>query len=143
MQPVHLLLIFSALFTFLGFVQVRKAKRLTRTGTRAIATVIRNRYSTDSDGDATYIPVVEFFTADRKTITLELSFGNLVKPARIGKKVEVIYNPANPAEAEVNSFFRLVVGPWLFILLGLAGVVLASLDMLHLTNIFLTGWATD
>lgn len=81
--------------------------RLSRVGLRATATVVDNHHANDSDGDTMYTPVVEFRTEKRERIKIELRY-SLSKPTRIGKQIKVIYDPVNPREAEVNSFFRLV-----------------------------------
>src|SRR5689334_2786606 len=134
MQPVHLLLIFSILFIIMGINLARKAKRLRRVGKRAVATVVRNRYSTDDEGSAQHTPIVEFRTEKQELITIELNYGNTAEPKDIGDRIEIIYDPNNPRDVTMNSFVH-VMSPWLLIIIGIAGVLLASLEMLGITNI--------
>ena len=140
MQPVHLLLIFSILFIIIGFSMIRKAKRMRRVGRKAMATVIKNKYRTDNEGSAQHTPVIEFRTEKQELITLEFSYGNTAEPKDIGEKVEILYDPKNPREVALNSFLGMMAGPWLFIIMGVAGLVLASLDLLGITNIVMTQW---
>lgn len=143
MQPVHLFLGISVVFILIGISMIRKAKRLRRIGRKAMATVIKNKYSTDDEGSAEHIPVVEFRTEKHEVITMELSYGNTAEPKEIGEKIEILYNPNNPREAIVNSVIWMMVGPWLFIIIGVAGLILTSLQLLGITNMVTSEWEFD
>jgi hypothetical protein len=143
MHPVHLLLLFSHLFIIIGIVAIRKANRMRRVGSKAIATVIKNRYSKDSEGDDEHTPIIEFRTDKQELITLELSYGNTAEPKDIGEKVNILYNSNNPRDVSIDSVFRLVVVPWIFIVLGVAGVVLAGLEMLGVSSLVLREWENN
>jgi hypothetical protein len=47
----------------------------------------------------------------------------------------VIYDPENPSEVEVHSIIQLRILPFLFIIVGVVGIVLASLDYLEVINL--------
>lgn len=140
MQPVHLLLLFSIILILLGANLLKKNNRLRRHGKRTMATVIRNQRKFDDEGGEDYSPVVEFHTEKQELITFVLSSATTSEPTPIGKKIEVTYNPNDPHEVETNSFLRLTMVPWIFILLGIAALILSGLEILGITNIVMTQW---
>jgi len=140
MLPEHLIFFLAAIFTFGGFALLRKLNRLKRTGRQAVATVIDNQRSTDSEGTDGYTPKAVFHTDKHEQITIWLSTGR--RPARLGKKVDILYDPNKPGEAEENSFFRMVIVPWLIIVTGLAGLMLAGSEILGMTDIVTNEWET-
>lgn len=80
--------------------------------------------------DGVYYPVVRFKTENQQWITQQLSIG--YQPAkREGTKLEVIYDPEDPSNVEINSTFQLVILPRLFVSLGLAGTIFGVLVYLN------------
>jgi hypothetical protein len=68
--------------------------------------------------------VVEFTTPDGETYKFTSKFGSSNPSYRIGDKVEVLYGPASPNEAEINSFWSL----WfLVVLVGSLGLITLSI----------------
>ena len=49
-------------------------------------------------------PVVEFYTEDGTKMLFKSELETAKRKYKIGDKVEVIYNPADPTEAEINKF---------------------------------------
>jgi hypothetical protein len=100
------------------------------TAERAEGTVIalRRQHSSDS---TTFVPVVRFQLRTRR---VEFDSGAGSNPPRytVGDKVAVLYQPANPYQAKIDSFFSLWEGPLIlagmgsvFFLIG-AGIMLAT-----------------
>lgn len=83
-------------------------------------TVVELIYEEDSEGDETYYPVIEFSTQSGESLRHKSRGGSYPAPYDIGEGVEILYNPANPHEAQINSFTEL----WLFsyILLGIGAL---------------------
>lgn len=86
--------------------------------------------------------MVKFTTEKQETIVIQLNYA-VSKPVRLGRTIDIIYNPANPRQVEANSLFQLVILPWLFTIMGLAGIVMASLEMLDMTHVVMTEWESD
>lgn len=79
------------------------------------------RESTDSDGyrSITYAPVVEYQFGE-ETFVFESSVSSDPPSHKVGQYVNVRYDPKNPNDAKIDSFFSL----WfLTIILGLLGVI--------------------
>ena len=73
--------------------------------------------TTDSDGDPAYTPVYQY-AVDGSTYRYEgaISYSGAVVP-RIGDRVTMLYDPANPANARVYNIFLLIWLPFLLLLL--------------------------
>lgn len=65
--------------------------------------------STDSDGDTSYRPVIEFVADDGFTYTFIGRIGSSSRPT-VGRSIEVLYDPADPQGATEKTFSNL----WLF-----------------------------
>jgi hypothetical protein len=119
-----------------GFFEMRKALRLTRAGAHTRATVREMKKSVlqhrDDDGlvrnDAVYAPVFEFQSADGKVHRVE---GDASNPPRhqVGDEVSLLYDPAAPEGARLESFS----GLWLFAaLFGIGGGVVLAVALVIL-----------
>ncbi len=60
-----------------------------------------------SRSSGTYHPVVQFRAENGVAVTFRSSVGSNPPSYRVGEPVGVYYNPANPQDARVNSFFSL------------------------------------
>jgi hypothetical protein len=89
---------------------------------RAEGTVVDLQYDEDSDGSGVYRPLVEFVDAGGSRRTFLSSYGSYPAPYDVGDKVGVLYNPADPADATVDSFGALYLGP---LIVGSLGLVFA------------------
>jgi hypothetical protein len=74
---------------------------------RAKGTVIAHAQSRSSDGGLTYAPVISFRTPDGQTVEFKSQTSSNNPSPALGESVEVLYNPRNPQEAEINSFTSL------------------------------------
>lgn len=88
-----------------------RSVRLTTQGERTIGQVIEMEESTDGEGGCcVYSPVVEF-TANGRPVRFE--GGNASSPPayRVGQEVKVLYNPQDPDDASIDSFYELWLVP--------------------------------
>ena len=95
-----------------GIIWGFRTQRFVSSAERADGIVTDLDMRSDSDGSA-YYPVVSFTTKEGKEVTFTSSTGGNPPPKRRGAEVEVLYDAANPEEAEINSFFALWFGPLL------------------------------
>ena len=72
-----------------------------------------------SDGSTTYAPVVEFETAGGELVTYHSSSSSSPPAYDVGESVEVLYDPNDPSEAKINSFFNLWFLPLLLAGMGI------------------------
>jgi hypothetical protein len=71
----------------------------------------------DQDEADVYFPVVSFTTAEGETIQFESHSGSS-SPPDVGDSVGVLYDPDNPHDAKLSSFFDLWGFPGILVLLG-------------------------
>jgi len=71
-----------------------------------------------SDGTTMYSPVVRFTTAEGIAIEFRSSVGTSSPPYSIGDTVGVLYLPANPEKANINSISGLWTGAIILSILG-------------------------
>ncbi|MCY1401675.1 hypothetical protein D9M71_167980 [compost metagenome] len=71
-----------------------------------------------SSDSITYQPVVEFVGNDGKSFDFTSSSGSNPPSYSVGEKVEVLYPPANPQDAKINSFFDLWGGAVVMAVMG-------------------------
>jgi hypothetical protein len=97
--------------------------------------IFKNNYSKGSSGNSgTYHPVVRFLTDKQVWITQELSIG-YNPPKKEGTKVEVIYDPEEPTDVEINSRFQLEILPRLLVCMGVLFLVLGFLELFEITQL--------
>ena len=131
-MATELIILFgSAIFIIVGIILWRKGSHLLSNGKKAKAVIFKNNVKrSGSDGDL-YYPVVRFITDEQEWITQELSIGySPAKPE--GTKLQVIYDPENPAIVEINSSFQLEIFPRLLTAIGIVGFIWAFLESLNL-----------
>jgi Protein of unknown function (DUF3592) len=92
-------------------------------GTRADGIVIDLIVERDSDGDDMSYPRVRFMTAAGESVEFTGSVGSRPAAFDIGEAVAVLYDPAKPRDARIDSFFQLWFGP---LVLGFLGVVFTA-----------------
>jgi hypothetical protein len=80
----------------------RKVQRLRRFGRRTSGIVVDHEYRRDRDGDPVPYPLVRFQTPDGRFVTAGTDFGGSLVPA-VGDRVDVLYDPARPEEAHIDS----------------------------------------
>ncbi|SCY15364.1 Protein of unknown function [Flavobacterium anhuiense] len=105
-----LVFLLSAIFSF------RNTMLFLKNGNKATATVIGlHRY--ESDGEV-FAPIFTFQTKDNRLVTYELAEGTDPPAWKIGETATVIYNPSDPSEVSLYSYFRVFI--WTLVLLSIA-----------------------
>jgi len=102
-----------------GFALWRSNAAFAAHASGADGTVTDLAYSSSSKG-GTYRPVVEFSTADGKRVHITGSTGSNPPSYSRGDKVRVLYEPANPEHAKIDSFMEQSFG---VLMLGGMGAV--------------------
>jgi len=119
----------------MGLLYLERVNRLSVTGKKAAAIIISNNYKIyGNDRPDIYYPVVRFQTLNNNWVTQELSFGTN-PPKAEGSTINILYNPANPQEVQINSGMHLTFLPRLLTIAGACGVALTCLELLEFTNI--------
>ena len=93
-------------------------------GAHAQGTVIEMVGGRDSDGDYSYKPVVEFRDADGRRHVFTSNVSSSPPQHAAGERVQVIYAPATPDEAVIDSFLDRFLLP---LILGGLGTVFAAI----------------
>jgi hypothetical protein len=96
------LIIFGVPLAVIGGLILRQQTRLRRKGVRVMGTVTRTQGSTDAGGTS-YTPVVRFHTQAGEEIETETGVGTPWKGRQVGKVVPVIYDPARPTRAQIDT----------------------------------------
>ena len=95
----------------------------------AYGTVTAIRTMTDDDGDAIYAPVVEFQTENGGPAIYKSSLYSRPCKYKVGDKVDILYNPDKPADAQIKgrkmNFLPMLVLGGLGMIFTIVGVVLA------------------
>lgn len=94
---------------------VRTAQFVAR-AEHATGTVIDLSRETDSEGQDIFYPVVRFTTADGDEIEFKSSSGSAPASESPGDRVDVLYDPNDPNDAQLGGFFHL----WLFTIIPFA-----------------------
>lgn len=134
------LCLISGIALILGMILYQKNKPLLQKGKRAQAVIFQNKLDRSVDFNETlsssmmYYPIVKFTTDSNEQITQELSIGYYPAKA-IGTKLEVVYDPDDPTNVEINSAFITKVLPALLITAGLIGFIVSILEYTEIINI--------
>jgi len=132
MPPELLILFVSTVLLFGGVYLWQKGSHLLNNGKKAEAIIFSNNFKTGVNGGV-YYPVVRFLTDKQEWITQELNFGTNPK-MREGRKLEVVYDPENPTDVQMNSTFMLEILPRLLTALGVMGAAFVVLEILDVIN---------
>jgi hypothetical protein len=100
-----------------------------QSASRAQGMVIGNQISTDSDGDATYHPEVEFQTADGRKHRFVGGTGTSPPSFKAGERVNVIYKDREPDSAGIDTFFQQFFGT---VLISGMGLIFGSIGAIPL-----------
>ena len=103
-----------------------RRQALWREGRRTTGTVVaqeKHTDTTDQDGsevkEVSYYPVIEFEALGGEKVRFTGSTGRGKRPDfRLGAPVDVIYDPAHPARAQIASFSQFWLGPLTLIIAG-------------------------
>lgn len=114
-----------------------KRLELYNNGVKTSGTVVEitRSNSTDSNGRASssYYPIVEFTTPDGKAHKFRGSTGSSAQDYFEGASVDLIYNPAKPADAQITDFSQFWLGPlgvtmfgFVLLVLGIGGYMVVN-----------------
>lgn len=93
-----------------------------RSVTTSGAIIDMARERSRNDREYTYYPVVVFETESGQEIEFVSGSGSKTDRDRRGEKVEVLYDPVQPENAEINSFGSLWAGVMVLLVLGIGFV---------------------
>jgi hypothetical protein len=107
-------------FLGVGLYEAIKIGRILQSYERIEGTVTGNSYYADpaEDGSGAYYPSVTFQPEDSRPIQFADGIGTYPARYSVGDRVAVLYNPADPSDARINSWMRLWVAPIIFIIVG-------------------------
>lgn len=109
---------FGALFVGVGVLVVQQDTRAIAHSQRAEGVVIDRPWDVDKKGDGGYRATVRFATADGREVTVR-SRAKAIRPLfDLGEKVTVIYDPALPDRAILDTFGERYMGSLIFAVLG-------------------------
>jgi len=102
---------------------------LEQNGVAVVGTVVRLEKSSDSDGGCcVYSPVIEF-AANDQTYSFESNNASDPPAYNVGEQVPVIFDPADPATAQINKWSE----RWLMPIILIPAMIFAAL----IVNFFL------
>jgi hypothetical protein len=116
----------GAPFLPIGLFQVYRVVQQERIWVSTRGTVVDNAVVACATG-ASYAPVVDFRTAEGRTVRFTHGVGSIPPDYEIGAEVKVFYDPTDVQNARVVSWTRLWLGPTLLISSGLLPVLIAAL----------------
>lgn len=126
-MTVALLLVAGLVVAGGGIAGLRRTRRLAR-GARAQGTIAGfERHFTGRSG--AYFPVLTFPTLDGTEVRTTVPQGRILRAPRVGKQVPVLYDPANPGHAFIDSPGLRYSGAC-FLILGLVFLALAIVQAL-------------
>ena len=106
-----------------GIAWRHRSRRLARaTGVSGTIVAYEDRFNGRSGAS---FPVVAFHTLNGTTMRVTMRQGRLFSFPRVGSQVKVIYDPAKPDVAYIDSA-RFRYGSYLFVIAGLGLVVLSA-----------------
>lgn len=74
----------------------------------------------------TYHPVIRFTTGDGRLVELRSGFGGTTHTYRLGEQVPVLYDPADPSRARLDTPLATTLAPKLILVIGVLLLVAAA-----------------
>jgi hypothetical protein len=128
------ILLISTILLIIGVILWQKGNHLVDYGKKATATIFKNNYDGSGSNGGVYYPVVRFLTDRQQWITQQLNIG--FSPAKKeGTKLEVVYDPEDPTNVQINSFFLLQILPRLLVALGSFGLLFVVFEIFEVIQI--------
>lgn len=114
-----IILMVSLPFLGVGLYEAYKVQRMLHSYVHTSGIVAGNSFYVDpEDNSGAYYPNVTFQPEDSRPISFTDGVGTSPARYRAADEVQVIYNPDNPREARINSWFHLWLGPLIFVVVG-------------------------
>ncbi|MQA96850.1 MAG: DUF3592 domain-containing protein [Streptosporangiales bacterium] len=98
-----LFVLFGLLFCWVGLRLALAGRRLRESGVRVPGVVVRNQWSSGDGTGGTFYPVMRFRTADGRDLEVRSEVGSNPAHVREGAQVTVVYDPAKPERARIDS----------------------------------------
>jgi hypothetical protein len=89
---------------------VGNSQSFSEKATRAAGVVVELDPSYSSDG-TTYAPIVRFLTTEEQEVVFRSSVSSSPPSYEVGEQVEVLYDPANPDDAVIDSVWQVYLAP--------------------------------
>jgi hypothetical protein len=99
-----------------------RTRRFLASAQEARAEVIGIKQSSGGSRDRVYYPVLRYRTQQGATKEVVSSVGSNPPRYKEGDSVVVLYDPAQPGDVRIHSFFNVWMGP---LVLGLLGVIMS------------------
>ncbi len=112
------------IFVAQGVITLARVRRFARRAVRTTGIVVdlARRWSDpggpESTGSYLYFPIVRFGTADGQAVEFRSPTGTSWRSRRVGQTVPVMYDPANPRDARIDTFMATSCLPIGFTLFG-------------------------
>lgn len=120
-SAVGIALLFGSFFIYTN------TSRFIARAARAEGRVVALDRSIGSSGSSsTYRPVVEFTSTSGRRIEFTSSVGSNPPAYRVGEPVAVLYDPSDPYQARIKSFFQLWFG---FMIVFILGAIFAGIGL--------------
>ena len=116
---VIIFLAVAAVMLALGFFFLARTRRFLRTALDATGTIVDLVESSGSEGGTVYQAVVEFQTADGRSVRWQETMASNPPAGEPGHDVAMKYDPADPSKARIAKATRMWFMPVLFGALGL------------------------
>ncbi|CAG0930339.1 Inner membrane protein YmfA [Thermoflexales bacterium] len=131
MHPLFIVFIVIGLgLTLIGLWLMRRALTFKRKAQAAQGRYVDATWRTSRVNRYTAYPVIEFQTADGRTIQFEGRVGVPWARGKVGRSVKVLYDPTDPEEAVVDSVVELWFPALIFLLVGLGWLVTIAVLLL-------------
>lgn len=131
MHPLFIVFIVIGLgLTLIGLWLMQQARAFKRKALAAEGRYVDATWRTSRVNRYTAYPVIEFQTADERTIQFEGRVGVPWARGKVGRSVKVLYDPAEPEEAVVDSVVELWFPALIFLLVGLGWLVTIAVLLL-------------
>ena len=140
MKTEIIIIIISSIVVFVGILIFIRNWKLSKKGTRTVATITGNFHSAAEDSydngrhTKVFYPLVEFTTEKGRVINGQLDAGSNVEKV-IGKKIKIIYDSENPDSFKSNSFVVLFLVPFIVICIGILGDIWMILEIKGVFNL--------
>jgi hypothetical protein len=131
MHPCFIIfLVIGIVLTLLGVWLMQRARAFKRKALAAEGHYVDAMWRTSKVNRYTAYPVVEFQTADGRTIQFEGRVGVPWARGKIGHSVKVLYDPANPEEAVVDSMVEFWSSALIFLAVGILWLIVIVMLMI-------------
>lgn len=88
-----------------------------------------------SENTEHFYPIFEFKSTSQELIKAKSTMGLSANSYKINEQVIIIYDPENPANAEIFNHFRLKTLPRIFLIIGFVSITIGLLQIFHVINL--------